>query len=99
MRPLLDPALHVVEEPRRRQPVDDPVVEGHREIHHPPDHDRIVDYDGALLDGFGAEDRGLRLVDDRLTGDRSKGSWVVEREGSALDVFGTERLAAGAAGW
>src|SRR3954470_20401792 len=45
--------------------VDEPVVVPQRQIRHRPDADRIVDDDGALLDRADAENRDLRLVDDR----------------------------------
>ena len=45
--------------------VNQPMVEAQRQIRHRADRNRIVDDDRALLDRADAEDRDLRLVDDR----------------------------------
>ncbi len=45
--------------------VDHAVVVGHRQVHHRADRDGVVDHHRALLDPADAEDRDLRLVDDR----------------------------------
>ena len=41
------------------------MVEAERQIRHRPDRDRVVDDDRPLLDRADAQDRDLRLVDDR----------------------------------
>ena len=45
--------------------VDQPVIVSERQVAHRPNRDGVVDHDGSLLDGPDAENRHLRLVDQR----------------------------------
>src|SRR6185369_1305567 len=49
-----------------------------------PNRDRIIDHDGALLDHAHAEDRNLRLIDNRSPGPTAKCSRIRNSEGPAL---------------
>ena len=55
---------------------------------------RIVDDDRALLDGADAEDRHLRLVDDRHAELGAEDARVGDREGAAVHFLGLELLGA-----
>src|SRR5882672_8009823 len=96
--PFLDPLRHVAHESRSRQAVDDAVVERHGQVHDRPDDDLVIDNHRALADRLRAEDRGLRLVDDRLTSDRPESAGVIQREGAAAHVVGLQLLVARAGG-
>src|SRR5436190_5864180 len=93
-RPILDAGLHVVEEARRRQAVDDAMVERHGEVHDGANPDRVTDHDRAPADRLRAQDRGLGLVDDGLARDRAESAGVVQGEGAVTHVLWPERLAA-----
>src|SRR5438093_2635877 len=93
-RPVLDAGLHVVEKSRRRQAVDDAMVERHGEVHDRANPNGVTDHDRAPADRLGAQDRGLGLVDDGLARDRAEGAGVVQREGAAAHVLRPQRLAA-----
>ena len=54
--------------------------------------DRVVDDDRALLDGADAEDRDLRLVDQRQAVERAEDARVRDREGAALHFVGIQLL-------
>src|SRR5881396_1774670 len=93
-RPVLDAGLHVVEKSRRRQAVDDAMVERHGEVHDRANPDRVTDHDRAPADRLRAQDRGLGLVDDGLARDRAESAGVVQGEGAVTHVLWPERLAA-----
>src|SRR5439155_3766800 len=63
--PLLEPALHPPHKLVRHGAVDDAMVERQRQVDHGPDRDGVVADHRALLDGAHAENRYLRLIDDR----------------------------------
>ena len=60
--------------------VDEPVVVAERDVAHRPDRNRIVDHDRALLDRADAEDRDLRLIDQRQPVQRAKDPGVGDGE-------------------
>src|SRR6202011_1494753 len=66
-RPFLDAPLHVVQEPGGCEPIHDPVIERHREVHDRSDYDLVVDNNRTLPDRLCTQDRRLRLGDDRLS--------------------------------
>src|SRR5882762_3835472 len=70
----------------RHHAVDDAMVEAQAHVHHVPHRDAVADDDGATDDRLGGEDRRLRLIDDRLAGDRPRRARVVERERAALHI-------------
>src|ERR1700733_14842532 len=63
--PVLQLVFHVRQELVRDRPVDQPVIVTKGQVGHRPDGDGVVDDHGALLDLADAEDRDLRLTDDR----------------------------------
>ena len=65
------------------------------QIRHRPDRNRIIDDNGALLDVADAEDRHLRLVDDRHAEERAEHAWIGDREGAAGYFVGLQLLGAG----
>ena len=70
-----------------------------REVHDRPDRDHVLaelvlDDPRPLHDGVGAEDRGLRLADDRRAVERAVAAGVRDRERAALDVVGQQLLVA-----
>src|SRR6266702_1343136 len=67
-RPFFDAALHVVQEPGGCEPIHDSVIERHRQVHDRADHNVVVDHNRTLPDRLRAQDRRLRLIDDRLAG-------------------------------
>ena len=48
------------------------MVVAQRDVAHGPDRNRVVDYDRALLDAADAENRNLRLIDQRQAVDRAE---------------------------
>src|SRR6266480_1351778 len=92
--PVLDAGLYVLEKSRRRQAVDDAMVEGHREVHDRANPDHVTHHDRAPADRLGAENRGLGLVDDGLARDRAESAGVVQGEGAAAHVLWPEGLVA-----
>ena len=77
------------------------VAEG--EVGHVANADRVVPEvvlhdDGPLLDHPGAEDRDLRLVDDRRPEEIAEDAHVGDREGAALDVVEVQCLGSGLLG-
>ena len=78
--------------------VDQPVVEAERQVRHRPDRDRIVDDHRPLFDRADAENRHLRLVDDRHPELRAELSGVGDRERAAVHFLGLELLGARAIG-
>src|SRR5436190_12957899 len=96
--PVLDAGLHVVEKSRRRQAVDDAMVERHGQVHDRANPDGVTDHDRSPADRLGAENRGLGLVDDGLARDPAESAGVVQREGAAAHALPPQRLAACARG-
>src|SRR5919112_4218789 len=97
LRPVsLEPALDGVQELERAAAVEDAVVEGDLQVHHAAHGDGVVYDDRTLDDCFRGEDRRLRIVDNRRRDHASQRAWVVDGEGAARDVFGTEVSGAGA---
>src|SRR5207244_1359939 len=88
------PGLDVVEEARRRQAVDDAMVERHGEVHDRANPDRVTHHHRAPADRFRAQDRCLRLVDDGLPRDRAERAGVVQGERAFPHVLWPERLVA-----
>src|SRR5882762_4860701 len=78
--PVLEMLLDEGEKLARHHPVDDAMVEAQAHVHHVPHRDAVSDDDWATDDRLSGEDRRLRLIDDRLAGDRPRGARVVERE-------------------
>ena len=74
------------------------MVEAQRQVRHRPDGDRVVDDDGPLLDRADAEDRHLRLVDDRHAELRAELARVRDGERPAVHLLGLELLRARALG-
>ena len=74
--------------------VDEPMVVAERQIRHRPNRDRIVDDDRALLDRADAENRHLRLVDDRHAELRAELAGVGDGERAAVHFFRLELLRA-----
>ena len=70
------------------------VVVAERQIPHRPDRDRIVDHDGTFLDVADAEDRHLRLVDDRHAEQRAEHAGIRDGERAAADFVRLELLRA-----
>src|SRR6266545_3192610 len=70
------------------RPVDQAVVEGQRQIAHWPDGDRVYpltrDHDRALLNRADAQDRRLRLVDDRHREQAAADTMIGDCEGATL---------------
>jgi hypothetical protein len=95
---VLDLVLDLGHELVARRTVDEPVVVPQREIRHRPDRYRLVDDDRTLFDRADAEDRHLRLVDDRHPELRAELPWIRDREGAALDVIRFQLLRARALG-
>src|SRR5438132_1131163 len=95
--PVLERPFHDRHELVSYGAIDDSMVVAEREIRHRPDRDRIVEYDGPLLDVADAQDRDLRLVDDGHPEERAEHAGVGDREGSAGDLLRLQLLAARAA--
>ena len=91
--PVLERVLHVRHELVGDRAVDEAVVVAERQVRHRPDRDRVVDDDGPLLDGADAENRDLRLVDDRHAEQRAEHAGVRDRERAAGHLVGLELLA------
>src|SRR2546426_12801654 len=90
---VLERALHVGEESVRVGAVHDAVIVGHRYHAHGADRDRVGavrqrHHLGTLLNRAHAEDRHLRLVDDRRPRVRPEHARVRDGEGAALDLVG-----------
>src|SRR6266498_4104786 len=95
--PALEPLAEVTQEAAGEGAVDEPVVVGEREVHDRANRDRVlaqlVLHDPrALDDRVRAENRRLRLADDRRPVEGSVTARVRDREGSALDVVRQELL-------
>ena len=94
-------ALTRDQEPGGVGAVHQPVVVGQRQVDHRPDGDdlaerRVLDHDGALDDGAGAEDADLRLVDDRRVEQRAAAAGVGQRERAAGQVVRADLAGPGA---
>ena len=76
--------------------VDDAMVVAERQVTHRPDRDRIVDDHRTLFDIADAEDRDLRLVDDRHSEQGTEHARVGNRECAAGHLFGFQLFRAGA---
>ena len=74
------------------------MVVAERQVRHRPDRDRVVDDDRPLLDRADAENRDLRLVDDRHPELRAELPGVGDGERAAVHFFGLELLRARAIG-
>ena len=88
---LLEPGLHRDQEAGGVGAVDDAVVVGQGQVDHRADRDRLAavgvgDDDRALDDRAGAEDRDLRLVDDRGVEQRAAAAGVGQREGATAEL-------------
>ena len=70
----------------------DAVIVAERQVRHRPDRDRVVDDDRTLLDVADAEDRDLRLVDDRHPEQRAEHARIGDRERAAGHFVGLELL-------
>src|SRR5215210_2383469 len=92
----LQTALDRVQELERGTAVEDAVVEGDLQVHHAAYGDGVVYHDGTLDDGFRREYRRLRVIDYGRRDHTTEGAGVVDGEGAARDVFGTELAVAGA---
>src|SRR5215207_8289245 len=92
----LEPGLDRVEELEGGAAIEYAVVEGDLHVHHAAYGDGVVYHDGTLDDGFRGEYRRLRVVDNGRRDHTTEGAGVVDGEGAARDVFGTELAVAGA---
>lgn len=101
--PVFEVGLEVGHELARVGTIDDAVVEAERETLDGADGDGVVavlvreDF-GFLVEASDAENRALRLVDDRRAELLAEDAGVREGEGSTGDLVGRELLAAGAFG-
>ena len=101
--PVLEIRLEVGHEFAGVGAVDDAVIEAQREALDGADRDGVVavlvgeDF-GFLVEAADAEDRGLRLVDDRRAELLAEDAGVGKREGAAGDLVRSELLVAGAVG-
>src|SRR5262249_3271211 len=91
---LLQPLLHECEKTAGFGAVDQPMVVAETEVTHRPDCNGIVHDHRALFNRADAEDRDLRLVDQRQAVQRAEHTWVRDRESPTLHFFGTELLRA-----
>src|SRR5574337_154218 len=97
--PALEPGAEVVQEEARVRAVDEAVVVRERQVHDRADRDHVVpelvlNDPRALDERVRAEDRRLRLVDDRRPVEGPEAARVRDRERSALDVVRQELLRA-----
>src|SRR5688572_22485365 len=102
-RAFFEPLLDRRQEAGGIGAVDDAVVVGQREEAHRAHGDRlaevgVVDHDRSLDDGAGAEDRDLRLVDDRGVEERAATTRVGDRERAATELIRSDLVGAGALG-
>ena len=74
------------------------MVERQRQVDHGPDRDGVVADHRALLDGAHAENRYLRLIDDRGSQQAAEDARVGDGERTALHVVHAQPLGAGALG-
>ncbi len=88
--------FHFAGELIAKRAVDQAVIEGEREVALRTDGDGVVNDNGDLLDGADAEDRDLRLIDDRGGEDAAEAAEVGDGERAALDFVGLQLLGAGA---
>ena len=101
--PVLEIGLEVGHELAGVGAIDDAVIEAQREALDRADGDGVLavlvgeDF-GFLVQSADAEDRRLRLVDDRRAELLAEDAGVGQREGAAGDLVGSELLAAGALG-
>src|SRR5579884_542641 len=91
--PPFEPLAQLLEEAPGIGAVDQPVVVGQRDVHDRLDRDRVVavlvlDDPWAFHERVRAEDRGLRLADDRRAVEGAVAAGVRDRERPALDVVG-----------
>src|SRR3954466_11013638 len=89
--PPFEPLAQLLEEPARVGAVDQPVVVRQRDVHDRLDRDRVVaalvlDHPRPLDERVRAEDRGLRLADDRRPVEGAVAAGVRDRERPALHV-------------
>ena len=82
---LFQPVLHRGQEAGGVGTVDEPVIVGERQVDHGPHGDhltqrRVLHHHGALHDRASAEDRHLRLIDDRCVEKGTTAAGVGERE-------------------
>src|SRR5262249_55844807 len=99
---LLEALLDVRQEPAGVRAVDQPVIVAERQMTRRVDRDGIVTsataavgrlyHDRALLDAADAEDRDLRLIDQRQPVHGAEDAGIRDREGAALDLVGVELL-------
>ena len=59
----------------------------HRNVDHRADGDGVVNHHRALLDSTHAQDRHLRLIDDRETEEVAEDARVRDRESSPLNII------------
>ena len=82
------------EELHRFAAVDDPVIVGHREVHHRPDHNLAVHHHGPLLGLVHAQDGALRSIYDRGRHQRAEHAAVGDGERAARQIFDRDRALA-----
>ena len=100
---VLEPLAQVAEEAAGVGAVDEPVVVRQRDVHHRPDRDHVLaelvlDDPRPLDERVGAEDRRLRLADDRRAVERAEPARIRDRERAALHVVRQQLLRARALG-
>src|ERR1051326_3376041 len=82
-RRLFEGALDPLNKLGRLPAIDDAVIEGGGEIHHLADRDLPVTHDRALGDAVDADDRDLRIIDDRRRGETAERAETRHRDGRA----------------
>src|SRR5213083_1470124 len=80
--------LHLGHELIGRRAIDHPMIEGKAEVSHGTDRDRVINNNRALLHGPDAEDRDLRLMDDRRAEQAPRAAVVGDRKRAALHFIG-----------
>src|SRR5437763_15508750 len=89
--PRFELLAYVAQEPTRERAIHEPVIVREREVHDRADRDHVLaalvlDNPGPLDDGVRAQDRGLRLADDRRPVEGAVAARIRGRERAARDV-------------
>src|ERR1700682_1928215 len=103
LRKCLDGFLYKTQELIGDGAVDDTMIERDRKISTSADRDCVLSIGAGqhlwpLLDRSDAEDRDLRLIDDRRSHQRPEHPWIRDGERSFLHFLGRELLGAGTGG-
>src|SRR5580704_10699009 len=97
-RPVLQNRFHFSGKLIPQRAVDQPVIEcqGEETLRAYPD--GVVDHNRNLLDSADAQNRDLRLIDDRRGEDAAEGAEIGDGECAALNFIGLQLARAGSRG-